>query len=379
MSERKQKLENLLSIFGEDNLEDKINSVLHEIAEYNNKISIAIDKCKNISQTITKNNNNITELYLLKSKYEDLKSQYNADIKRLSFIVDGESNYNKSNNTICPFCNGNIKSDKNIRYIDAAIGECRKIKLQLKDLEKAYDDIVREIDLLEKETEKLQIDYNKTEELINVEWKTCIDELVKKLDDYKSALNNKIEIDIIQETINSKAEYLAGDEEREESLDFSIRDHLDYDFIAGLCDEIKTILNYCNYSVSSINFDKGDMDITLDGQKKSYNGKGFNAFFNAIIIIALSRYMCKNAKHYMDFIIIDSPILSLKERDSKKPDQKMQSRLFKNIVEYDGDQQVIILEDEIPPIDYKGSNIIRFTHDKTNGRYGLLFDVYDND
>ena len=265
------------------------------------------------------------------------------------------------------------------RYTDAAIGECKKIKLQLKDLAKAYNDIVQEIDLIEKETLKLQQDYNKIKNLIDIQWKSHIEELMMNLDGYKLALNYKKEIDMIQEIINSKAEYLSEcEEDDEKSLDFHVKDHLDYDFIYGLCSEIKSILNYCKYKVSSIGFDISSMDIVINGKKKSYNGKGYNAFFNTIIIIALSRYMLKNAKHHIDIIILDSPILSLKESESKKPDQTMQSLLFKNIVKYSGKEQVIIFEDDIPKIDYKDSNIIRFTHDKTNGRYGLLFDVYDN-
>ena len=38
--------------------------------------------------------------------------------------------------------------------------------------------------------------------------------------------------------------------------------------------------------------------------------------------------------------------------------------------------QVIIIENDIPEIDYKGkASIIRFTKDETQGRYGFLNDV----
>lgn len=39
--------------------------------------------------------------------------------------------------------------------------------------------------------------------------------------------------------------------------------------------------------------------------------------------------------------------------------------------------QTIILENEIPNIDYKNVKLIHFTKEKDNGRYGFLFDIMD--
>ena len=74
------------------------------------------------------------------------------------------------------------------------------------------------------------------------------------------------------------------------------------------------------------------MDIVINGKKKSSNGKGYNAYFNSVVAIVLSRYMESKSKYSPDFLVLDSPILSRKEKETKKPSETMRNTLFENIV-----------------------------------------------
>lgn len=50
---------------------------------------------------------------MLLNRYDELTTQYDADLKRLNFIVDGEANLNTSFSTHCPFCDGEVVVKKN--------------------------------------------------------------------------------------------------------------------------------------------------------------------------------------------------------------------------------------------------------------------------
>ena len=110
------------------------------------------------------------------------------------------------------------------------------------------------------------------------------------------------------------------------------------------------------------------MTARRDRKKKSSNGKGYNAYFNSVVAIVLSRYMESKAKYSPDFLVLDSPILSLKEKEAKKPSETMRNTLFENIVDNQKGIQTIVIENEIPEINYKDANIIHFTKEKNNGR-----------
>lgn len=87
--------------------------------------------------------------------------------------------------------------------------------------------------------------------------------------------------------------------------------------------------------------------------------------------------MKKEATYSPNFLVLDSPILSLKETDSKKPSDTMRNTLFENIISSSIEIQTIIVENEIPNIDYGDAKIIHFTKEINNGRYGFLVDVID--
>ncbi|WP_302538326.1 hypothetical protein [Clostridium saudiense] len=74
-------------------------------------------------------------------------------------------------------------------------------------------------------------------------------------------------------------------------------------------------------------------------------------------------------------LIIDSPILSLKEKSDEKASDSMKSSLFKYLVDNQNSGQTIIIENDIPDIDYSKVNVIKFTKDKNNGRYGFFKEI----
>ena len=53
----------------------------------------------------------------------------------------------------------------------------------------------------------------------------------------------------------------------------------------------------------------------------------------------------------------------------------MKSSLFKYLVDNQNSGQTIIIENDIPDIDYSKVNVIKFTKDKNNGRYGFFKEI----
>lgn len=73
-----------------ETIQAKINSTLDEIAEAEGEISIAVTRSKFLSNEIYTLAEQLAECNMLHSRYKALRSQYMADIKRLTFIVEGE-------------------------------------------------------------------------------------------------------------------------------------------------------------------------------------------------------------------------------------------------------------------------------------------------
>lgn len=379
LSERNQELLAQLKENPNIDIAVEIEKIMAEISTNEKRINSSIEENQKILAQLYEKNENLSECNMLLNRYDELTTQYDADLKRLNFIVDGEANLNASFSTHCPFCDGEVVVKKNQNYIDAAKSDYKKIKLQAKDLESASKELRSEKLSLEQEIGTLMAKKKSMEELIEKELKPQVFNLKEKLSAYKDAIECQKEIDILKKLSEQKtADMIENDTDEESELKFKVKEHLDYSFINELSNGIKSFLENCNYdNLLSVIFDKADMDIVINGKKKSSNGKGYNAYFNSVVAIVLSRYMESKAKYSPDFLVLDSPILSLKENETKKPSETMRNTLFENIVDNQKGIQTIVIENEIPEINYKDANIIHFTKEKNNGRYGFLLDVTD--
>ncbi|HQK35709.1 MAG TPA: hypothetical protein PK074_13385, partial [Spirochaetales bacterium] len=119
-------------------------------------------------------------------------------------------------------------------------------------------------------------------------------------------------------------------------------------------------------------------DAVVGGKHKKNEGKGYRAFLNTIMLFNLMKYLEAYGTHALHLLVLDSPILSLKEKkiqmaESEKATLGMKESLFKYMIENCGANQVIIAENEIPEhVDYSKATLIEFTMDENSGRYGFL-------
>lgn len=359
--------------------ESEIENIIEEIAGIEQKISLAIQNNQAILQQLSNNNQQLTECNVLLNRYEELKTQYVSDMKRLNFIIDGAANKQTTYVQKCPFCDAAINNtnEQTYNYIEASKAEYKKVNLQLKDLIQVTKDLENEKSQLEIRTTTLKEEQNRIEQVVNSQLRPKVQPLKDKLAQYKQYVEIQKEIRMIKEFCSSKTTDLIEVESEDGSaLKFKVKEHLDRTMLDVIDQLLYILLDKCNYNnLLTARFDKNEMDIVVNGKAKRNFGKGYCAFFNVIVATAFAQYIKEKGKFPLSLLILDSPILSLKE--SKTAISKsMKSGLFAYFSKNPSDLQIIIVENEIPEdIDYGDSNIIRFTKDANAGRYGLLYDV----
>ena len=90
----------------------------------------------------------------------------------------------------------------------------------------------------------------------------------------------------------------------------------------------------------------------------------------------LMKYLEEKAKYPPMLLVLDSPILSLKEKVDVPATESMKTALFTYMIEHCGNCQLILAENEIPDgVDYSKAHMTEFTMDSQRGRYGFLLDV----
>lgn len=353
----------------------KIDATVAEISSVENLLSSAIAKDKQLNDIIQNLNKKIAQNEVLQDRYRALESQYNADIGRLSFIVDGQLASDRMTQIHrCPFCDSTLLVQPKTDYAEAASNELNKIKKNLEGLSEAQSSLKTECIALKEKLNKCASQRANTKQDINAVLVPKIKQLKKELNFYRQSIEIEQKIRHYNETLEILRNDLAQiSRENEDNLQFKVKEHFTAEIIQNINQILQKLLQCSKFrDFGGSRFDTGSFDITIDGKPKSAFGKGYRAYFNTILALTIREYLGTFGSYTPAFLSIDSPILSLQEKDDEPVDSSLRTNLFKTIVDNPKHGQVIIIENEIPDgVDYSSANVIHFTKDEQNGRYGL--------
>ena len=361
-----------------DELRQKIDQTIDEIGATKGILKDVLHSRKVIGDELNKVIDEMAEDEVLLERNDRLLLQYQSDVKRLTFIAEGNIvSQDLKPSVRCPFCNGELPHEHKEDCIGAAITEVQKIEKQVKDLQSVQKALKEEYSVLTKRKENLFEQSEEQNVKISGELNPKIKRLKEQLDEYQSSLR----FYEMQEMITSFSGFLKEERDAVESStitnnQLNAKEKFKEVFQKLLDAELKDLLVQCAYqNYIDSHFDIASCDVVVNGHKKKSQGKGFRAFLNTILAVAIQNCLEKMGHYHPALLIVDSPILTLKEKDVSKDEfvpDPMKSGLFRYFVERKSPPQTIIIENEIPAIDYGKANLIRFTKDSKTGRYGLI-------
>ena len=380
-SKQRSNLENTLKELGDVDVDAKINSIVSEIESVERQIIDASAQSRKLLADIFETSAKLEEARFLQDRYSALHSQYVSDIDRLNFIIDGGNKLRTLGGTTkCPFCDGEVDHPNNTHdvHIEASQTESKRIERQLAELQQVETSLGAEVSSLEGRLKQLNLQSSQVESLIEGQLKPRAAELKVALQSYNRISRMNREMEVIKD-IAAELSADAIDEARSEDseLAFKPKDLFDKEqfmkFSTALSDAIENC-GYPHFTVAALSPDS--FDVVVNGKAKEKEGKGYRAFLNTIFAFTLMKFLEKEGTYSPRMLILDSPILSLKERGKEQATDGMKASLFRYIIDNCGNSQVIIAENEIPDnIDYKHAHLIEFTMDDSAGRYGFLNDV----
>lgn len=154
------------------------------------------------------------------------------------------------------------------------------------------------------------------------------------------------------------------------------------DFWYSMNNTIRSILQQCHFQgADTADFSRSSFDVEIAGYSKAdEQGKGYCAFLNSVVMLAFHDYLNEQSKHTPGWLLIDTPLHGFDEGIRPLEDSSMKVGLFSYLAKQAVSQQIIIIENTnhmagIPLDD--NINIVEFSKDKHNGRYGYLDGIYD--
>ena len=367
-----------LEDFKIEDLNEQINSLEGQY-EYNTVLlNKKTQERAEYIKDVEKLKNLITEGSRLLNKYTLLQEYYTNDIERIDFVEEGTFYLNQLKDYPCPICNNNIDNqEENFNKIFASCEkENEKIKIKINDLKQTIQDDKSNIEKYNEEINELNNKiYDLTVEIDN-ELKPHSKVLKNRIDNIL-ALQKKVELKI--KLRNDITNYTAYRQECQNRLDtYKVNNEspiIDNKYYANFAKTIKIFLDNWKYKDNcNVIFDSNTYDIEIDGKPRGHLGKGHRALTHAAFSVGLQNYMYNNDFSFPAFIILDSPLLSLKEADydAEKLSNTIQDAFWKDLSSTNKDRQIIIFDNKEPNEEIKKvSNYIKFTGNKHYGRCGF--------
>ncbi len=315
-----------------------------------------------------------------------LKEQYESDLDRLGFIIDGIEISHRAKTDICPLCYskgiiGTEDDEDHTKNLEAAYSaESSRIQKLLCDLEPVILESKKHIEFLQTELDTIQ----KQIDIISTEIKEIVDIKISPLkgivDQYSQLMNLKrtlttLGCDLVDIQHEIDAEKRKLEEKGEEQ---TYKPSISADTENSFCEYILKILNEWNVKCNRIILNGDKRDFTIDEQERISNGKGYRALYFSAYVYAIHLYLRDSNRPYFPCVMLDSPLTTLRgeekteKTDSDAVNRDIQSAMLDYVANLDSVQSIILENKEIDPSIEAKANVIRFSGSATNGRFGLF-------
>lgn len=387
LSSRQESLEKIASQYEDMNITDAVNDLKKEMLNVQKQINTAVVKGHSIMSKIYNLNGKLAECETVIHSFSILHQQYQSDINRLEFIIDGGLATQKLTHVAhCPFCNSDITKTPNTKYIEASSAELEKIKSHLKGLYTANQSVEKKKQSIQTRIKVLEDEKNNIDVLISNELSPRLSEFQKELEDKMHLIQVFSELEFLRQTESQYRKELFDKENEEDpvSVKHKIADYFDYDLVHGFEEKLIKFLSASKVSgatTARLNMKNFDIEINNKG-KASIMGGGYCALFNTITTYAMSEYIISKNGYAPDFFITDSSLTQLSEPEQVKDIETIKHNFIRYLIDNALKRQVIMIEqkERMPFIPSenpkKGIHVIEFTGSKNVGRYGFLNDVF---
>jgi hypothetical protein len=324
-------------------------------------------------------------------RFQLLDTHYDSNIKRLATIVETGSLLTALPNQPCPVCGAPPEAHRLDHGGDqfrpavvqtAALTETEKVKALKKDLSRVLNDLIGERDQLQAAADKAAAAATGVQLRINEELTPRVTVSAQAL----AAQNGRRDILLrakgITENI-AKLRLYSVDLEDIRAAGKSSSPKIatsattaEMDAFACAVEEVLRAWKYP--SPGRVMFSETDQDLIIGGHSRASHGKGVRALTCAAFILGIMKHCRSKELPHPSLVVLDSPLVAYQEPDSADGEvQKLRQAgvkeaFYGTLASGLIDGQVIVFENEDPPLDLK-VEFKRHHFTKTSiGRYGFF-------
>ena len=387
-SRRREALEETLASSNIKDPRSSVEQVSKEIAELQAQVDEATRESQQLMSQIYEWNGKLSESRTVGHNFAVLRQQYQSDIRRIGFIVDGAATVSPVRKKVkCPICGEETERVQDTSFIDASAAELEKIKRHLSELSDAQHSVEHQQETIIATIRTLEEKKKTIDTLISEQLQPRLSVFEEELEQQLSLIRLTSELEIVRQNETQYRSELFNKETEEvsEPSKHNIYEDYDYDIIHGFEEKLREILQASKIGgAASARLNMENFDIEIGGFKKSVSmGGGFCGILNTITTLAMSGYLIDLDRNAPGFYAVDSSLTQLSEAEHKEQSDTIKQNFIEYLIAKAHERQVIIVEQtkRMPFVpeenEEAGIHVVRFSRNKNEGRYGFLNEVYN--
>lgn len=385
---RRETLEETLSSSNIKDPRSSVEQVRKEIAELQAQVDAATRESQQLMSHIYEWNGKLSESRTVGHNFAVLRQQYQSDIRRIGFIVDGAATVLPVRKKVkCPICGEETERVQDNSFIDASAAELEKIKRHLSELSDAQHSVEHQQETIIATIRTLEEKKNTIDTLISEQLQPRLSVFEEELEQQLSLIRLTSELEIVRqnETQYRSELFNKENEDTSELSKHNIYEDYDYDIIHGFEEKLREILQASKIGGAAFaRLNMENFDIEIGGFKKSVSmGGGFCGILNTITTLAMSGYLIDLGRNAPGFYAVDSSLTQLSEAEHKEQSDTIKQNFIEYLISHAHERQVIIVEQtkRMPFVpnesDDNGVHVIKFSRNREEGRYGFLNEVFN--
>lgn len=312
--------------------------MLDNLSETEKAIVAATDESKELFSALLDYHENEAETVLTYKQFKALESQYIADIKRLTFIVESEQHKHRiEENTTYPFCNGTISANNKESYIEASKAELSRIITQLQGLTESENNLDNNLKTTRNKIASIESRRAEIEQLIESELTPMAEKIKNSIQSYRAYIQLEQQITTMHELSQDWNTSMQDQEKDEEAkTKFNPKKQFPVNFNSDIDEIAYDILEKYNYeSLNTAHFNTGTFDLEIDGLvKEDSHGKGYWAFINTVLGLTIRQYLYTSAKYKPNLFVVDTLLLGLDHGVEDNAPESMRKALFQYFLDH---------------------------------------------
>lgn len=359
-----QQLELMQKIGSQEVIEQEKNweSLLDRFSSKEKELDNAIARSHQLHADLEEVRHMVSAYRLQKENHILLQGLYDAQMKRLSFTMEGQLLTKLHGEACqCPFCNSKIESSKiSPEVLQATKAELEQAESTIRAFEHDTEELDKSIAEACKRESDLQMQCAELDRMITTSYVPEVDALKRQLNVHVQTLQDRHDIEYLGEELESLQTQKDALEVKstDRSVLFHPKDEFPNEFFHGMSESLTEMLaTWSPSELKQIFFERATMDVNADWQDKNTFGEGYRACLNTAVAFCLFKYLCESGKYAPGLLLIDSPIQAMKEKDGSFAT----SELFSYIVKHSSCGQVFIVDNKLPNnFNSEGANVRTF-------------------